>query len=98
MDNELIEKLNRLEKLVADGQNLQKNVLSFAEAVKFLNVSASYLYKLTSQHEIPHSKPRGKMLYFDRQELETWLLQNRITTKQEIEQQANDYCVTSRRG
>ena len=41
-----------------------KNVLSFEEASRFLNLSKSYLYKLTSGNLIPHYKPQGKMLYF----------------------------------
>ena len=46
-----------------------KNVLSFEEASRFLNLSKSYLYKLTSGNLIPHYKPQGKMLYFERAEL-----------------------------
>ena len=41
---------------------LTKNVLSFST---FLNLSKSYLYKLTSGNLIPHYKPQGKMLYFE---------------------------------
>ena len=33
-----------------------KNVLSFDEASKYLNLSKSYLYKLTSAQQIPHYK------------------------------------------
>ena len=39
---------------------------------KFLNLSKSYLYKLTSGNLIPHYKPQGKMLYFEKAEL-NWL-------------------------
>jgi excisionase family DNA binding protein len=34
------------------------------------------LYKLTSGKEIPHYKPRGKMIYFAKEDLDEWLLQN----------------------
>ena len=37
---------------------LTKNVLSFDEASTFLNLSKSYLYKLTSGNLIPHYKPQ----------------------------------------
>ena len=37
-----------------------KNVLSFEEASRFLNLSKSYLYKLTSGNLIPHYKPQGR--------------------------------------
>ena len=41
-----------------------KNVLSFEEASRFLSLSKSYLYKLTSAGLIPHYKPQGKLIYF----------------------------------
>jgi hypothetical protein len=40
---------------------------------------------------VPHYKPRGKMIYFNRVELEEWLLQNRIATSDEIEAKASKY-------
>ena len=39
----------------------------------YIGVSESMLYKLTSNKEIPHYKPRGKMLYFAKEELDAWL-------------------------
>lgn len=67
---------------------LCKNVLSFDEASMFLHLSKSYLYKLTSGNLIPHYKPQGKMLYFEKAELETWLRQNPVKTRAQIEQEA----------
>lgn len=55
-----------------------KEVLTADEAAKYMGVSKSYLYKLTCKQEIPHYKPMGKMCYFNRQELETWLQRNKI--------------------
>ena len=74
---------------------IHKNVLSFEEACKFLNLSKSYLYKLTSGGHIPHYKPQGKMLYFEKVELEEWLRQNPVRSKQEIKDMAATYVVTS---
>ena len=68
-----------------------KNVLSFEEASRFLNLSKSYLYKLTSGNLIPHYKPQGKMLYFEREELEAWLRRNPIKTRAQIEAEAQQY-------
>ena len=66
MERDLELRVSELEKLVF----LSKNVLSFDEASRFLNLSKSYLYKLTSGNLIPHYKPQGKMLYFEKAELE----------------------------
>ena len=68
-----------------------KNVLSFEEASRFLNLSKSYLYKLTSGNLIPHYKPQGKMLYFERAELEAWLRRNPVKTQAQIEAEAQQY-------
>ena len=83
-----------IEMRVAELENLvlhSKNVLSFEEASRFLNSSKSYLYKLTSGNLIPHYKPQGKMLYFEKTELEAWLRQNPIRTQAQTEAEAQKY-------
>ena len=83
-----------IEMRVAELENLvlhSKNVLSFEEASRFLNLSKSYLYKLTSGNLIPHYKPQGKMLYFEKTELEAWLRQNPIRTQAQTEAEAQKY-------
>ena len=47
------------------------------------------LYKLTSGKEIPHYKPRGKMIYFAKVHLDEWLLQNYEPTVDEAARMAN---------
>ena len=66
----------------------QKEVLSASEAAAYMNVSLSHLYKLTAERKVPHFKPMGKMMYFNRLELESWLQSNRVATNRELEAQA----------
>jgi excisionase family DNA binding protein len=73
-----------------------KDILSFDEASKFLNLSKSYLYKLTSGNLIPHYKPQGKMLYFEKAELEAWLRQNPVKTQMQIAREAQQYVMSNR--
>ena len=83
-----------IEMRVAELENLvlhSKNVLSFEEASRFLNLSKSYLYKLTSGNLIPHYKPQGEMLYFEKKELEAWSRQNPIRTQAQTEAEAQKY-------
>ena len=83
-----------IEMRVAELENLvlhSKNVLSFEEASRFLNLSKSYLYKLTSGNLIPHYKPQGKMLYFEKTELEAWLRQNPVRTQAQTDAEAQKY-------
>ena len=84
---ELLERLSSLENNIYT----TKTVLTFNEACIYMGVSESLLYKLTSAHEVPHYKPRGKMLNFNKEELDHWLLQNNIpvigaVTKTETEE------------
>ncbi len=70
-----------------------KEVLTSAEAARYMGISKSYLYKLTMMNKIPHYKPSGKMCFFNRQELEGWLQQNRCATDSELNQKAQAYCM-----
>lgn len=75
----------------------QKVVLNFNEAAAYTSLSKSYLYKLTSSAGIPCYKPQGKQIYFNKQELDQWLLQNRKATANELESQAATF-VTLQKG
>jgi len=66
----------------------QKKALTFEEAIIYTGRTASNLYKLTSTRAIPHSKPKGKMIYFDREELEHWMLRNPVRTYESIDKEA----------
>ena len=68
----LLERITLLENTIFT----TKRVFTFQEACMYIGVSESMLYKLTSSKEIPHYKPRGKMVYFAKEELDEWLLQN----------------------
>ena len=81
------QRIEELESLVYSS----KNVLSFDEASKFLSLSKSYLYKLTSAGLIPHYKPQGKMIYFEKNILEEWLRQNPVKTQAQIASEAQKY-------
>lgn len=92
-----MEELKQLAELISGNIiDTTKEVLTSEEAAKYMGISKSYLYKLTMRQEIPHYKPKGKMVYFNRRELEQWLQSNRVSTDEEIEQKAQSYCL--RRG
>lgn len=69
-----------------------KEVLTTEEAAAYMGMRKSYLYKLTMNKKIPHYKPMGKVVYFQRKELEAWLLSNRVATDEELSEKAQDYC------
>ncbi len=69
----------------------QKTVLNFDEVAVFTGLSKSHLYKLTCSGGIPCFKPSGKHIYFNRQEIEQWLMQNRKPTNVKIDSQVKNY-------
>lgn len=82
----LSEQMNRIESMLF----MSKRVFTIQEASKFTNLTERTIYKKTSLGEIPHSKQAGK-LYFDRLELEDWLLENKGYSKDEISRVAATY-------
>lgn len=70
-----------------------KEMLTLAEAAIYMGVSKPQLYRLTAAKAIPHYKPCGKMIYFDRGELIAWIKSNRVATSNELADRANDYCM-----
>ena len=96
-DELILERLSQIEQKIDEQALLQKSVLNFNEACRYLEISPSHLYKLTSTRQIPHFCPQGKKLYFNRQELEDWLQRNRQSTTDEIDKEATDYVISHKR-
>jgi len=92
--NEIRERLANIEAMVLS----QKKVLNFNEVAEYTGLSRSYLYKLTCSGGIPCYKPSGKHIYFNREEIDRWLLQNRKLTKSEIDQKASDFVTLNKKG
>ena len=89
--DELIMRLDKIEKLLAAQALVLKDVFNFDEGCEYLDLSPSHMYKMTSTGAIPHYKPNGKKIYFKRLELDQWLLRNRATTTEEIEAKAASF-------
>lgn len=87
------QKLDKIERLLLSN----KKVLTFEEACEYTGIKASYMYKLTSSQSIPHSKPNGKVIFFDKEKLDDWLLRNESKSKQEIKQEALSYTLKKRK-
>ena len=93
-ENQSVEqRLDSIERLLRG----QKPVLTFDEGCEFTGLSKSYMYKLTHRNKIPHFKPHGKNIYFSREELEKWLLQNPVKTADALEQEAANYVTLGKR-
>lgn len=89
---ELAERLERIERLLVIST---KEAFNVEEAAMFLGLSESRVRHLVWKKEIPHYK-RGTNVFFRKSELEDWMLQNRIPTIDEIEQEAYRYTLSAR--
>ena len=81
--------------LMAQLQRIEENTRLAAKRVLTISdvamLSVSYLYKMTSAKQLPFYRPNGKCIFFNREEIEDWMLQNRANTIDEAEQQASKY-------
>jgi excisionase family DNA binding protein len=73
-----------------------KEILTSKEAAQYMGVSLSQLHKLTMARAIPFSKPSGKLCYFNRRELERWMMSKRVNSKDELQEVAATYMATGR--
>jgi excisionase family DNA binding protein len=87
----------RLSKLEASLQIGTKEVLTLSDVSLLTGLSKSHIYKLCSTGGIPFYKPFGKVNYFNRLEILSWMQQNRHSTKKEIESQASTF-ITLKKG
>jgi len=76
-----------------------KQVLTSDEAAKYLGVSKSALYKWCMLRQIPHFKsPTGKLIYFNRCEIEAWMQSQKVATDEELSGQAASYSLNKKGG
>ncbi len=65
-----------------------KPFLNFNEACEYVGCTKSLMYKYTANNEITHYKPNNKKVYFKRQDLDVWLLRNKVMSREEIAREA----------
>lgn len=89
--------LNKIKELLnSAGGAVPSKPMSFDETLEYLGVSKSFLYKMTSSAQIPHSK-RSKRLFFEKSVLDSWLLENKVRTVSEIKDLANTFLSSKKR-
>lgn len=82
MEKEVVQRLDRIEQYI---KVCDKNILTVEDVALLTSLSKDRIYTLCSERRIPHYK-QGKT-YFRRDEVEKWLLSNRIATKEEIDKE-----------
>ena len=94
MEEKILKELSEIKKfsLLAS-----KNVLTFDDLVLLTGLSRSHLYRLTSSHQIPYYK-KGKCCFFDKNEIEQWMKENRVNTTEESQSGAIKYILDREAG
>ena len=92
--HQFLSQFNSIDEFLAHIRNIEerlfylKDELTTKEAAIYLGMSVSTLYKKTMNSEIPFYRPSTRHLYFKRQELAQWMLQNRHATNEELQAEA----------
>lgn len=74
---------------------MMKNVWSVKDLALVLGISESRVRHMAAEQVIPTYKQNGS-LFFKREEIEAWQMQNRTASRDEINSQASTYCATRR--
>ncbi len=85
------ETLNEIKEILVKQKILNKEILTLEEVAKYLQLSKSRLYKLTSEKAIPHYKPSGKTIYFKRSEVDDWIFNSKVLSVDELENKTEQY-------
>lgn len=86
-------KWQQKEKQIESNMEAERNLLTTTEAAKYLGLKPSYLYKLMMRRAIPYYKPNGKLCFFSKADLDTWLTNIRVKSQAEIDNDAAQYLV-----
>jgi excisionase family DNA binding protein len=69
----------------------EKKVMNFKDLAAYTGLSESYLYRLTSRGILPGSRPFGKCLFFDKDEIDKILMGNKSLTAEETDRKAETF-------
>ena len=92
----ILRELRLLKKEVKQRNLYRKRLLTIEEASKLSGVSISYIQKLTSSKQIPHSKPTGKLIFIHRKDLEAFLSQNYVSSNDEVNSTVANFLINKK--
>ncbi|SDX55514.1 DNA binding domain-containing protein, excisionase family [Lutibacter oricola] len=97
----IIEKLTAIETRISSIENrllisnavLDLEVMSLNQLCNHYDLTKSFVYKKTHNREIPHYK-KGKRLVFKKDEIDAWLLKNKVKTMADLQREATKYSIS----
>ena len=91
-DRDYYEVLSSIERLL----RTQKTTFNVDDLCSYTGLSKSAVYKLTQRRLIPYSKPNSKVIFFKKEDVDAYLLSNRMDTHEEIEKIATNYIIRNK--
>lgn len=73
----VLKELREIKNLLAQ----QKDILTLDEFCTYAGISKHQAYHLTSEHKIRFYRPHGKLIYFNKEDVKDFLLQNPVKRK-----------------
>ena len=92
MSEDIRQRLERIEKMLLVSS---MSVLDIEGASLLTGLSVGRIHHLTAERQIPHYK-KSRKLYFKKDELERWMLDQKIPSAADIDQQATTYVATNK--
>lgn len=74
-----------------------KQLLTLSEFCEYAGISKSYAYYLTGNNLINYFKPKGKLIYVDRETAEAFIRQNEVKALTELKTLSNNYIVNHKK-
>ena len=79
-----------LPQLLSDARKSLPDILDMRQAAEFLKLKINTLYEKTSRRLVPFFK-KGNKLYFRRDELQQWIQDGKVKTRDELQSEASSY-------
>ena len=79
-----------LPELLSDARKSLPDILDMKQAAEFLKLKINTLYEKTSRRLVPFFK-KGNKLYFRKDELQQWIQDGKVKTRDELQSEASSY-------
>jgi hypothetical protein len=87
MPNEILQELREINQLLA----LNKKIWNLDDFCTYSGLSKQYAYQLTASGKVKFSRPFGKMIYFDAEEVIEFLKQNPSMSSKELKAKTDQH-------
>lgn len=91
MSTEILQELQEIKQLLA----LNKKIWTMDDFCVYTGLSKQYAYQLTSTGKVKFSRPFGKLIYFNSEDVIEFLMQNPSLSEKESKAKTDQYIIKS---